>query len=122
MTPMGKNFKTSIYITSQSIEAYQRLVRRFGAKAAVSAALIALDKMDPSQQLQYIDIASAEETPAEKPAQQLKEILRKITEKGAASIDEPLKIHISPSDDQAWDELRKIVEAVHGKKKARQSG
>jgi hypothetical protein len=120
--PMSKNFKTSIHITSPAIEAYQRLVRRYGAKMAVSAAIIALDQLEAPKQLRYIDIASSEETVAEKSTNCLKEILHRITEKGVASIEEPLKIYISPSDEQAWDDLRKVVEAVRGKKAKRRVG
>lgn len=98
------------------------MIRRYGAKLAVSAAIMALEKLEPAQQLKYIDMASAEEPVPEKSARPLREILRRITEKGVGSIEEPIKIFISPSDEQAWDDLRRVVEAVRGKKKARRSG
>jgi hypothetical protein len=119
---MSKKFKTSIYITDSAIEAYQRLVRRYGAKLAVSAAIIALDRMEGAEQLSYIDGASSDEPVAEKPTQQIKEILHRIAEKGIDSVNEPIKIFISPSDAQAWDDLRKVVEAVRGKKAKRAVG
>ncbi len=119
---MSKKFKTSIYITGPAIEAYQRLIRRYGAKLAVSAAIIALDQLEATAQLRCIDMASTEESSAEKPTQQLKEILHKIAEKGIDSIEEPIRIFISPSDAQAWDDLRRVVEAVRGKKSKRRVG
>jgi hypothetical protein len=122
ITSMGKNFKTSIYITGPAIEAYQRLIRRYGAKLAVSAAIIALDQLEATEQLRYIDHASTESAISEKPTHQLKEILHKIAERGVESIEEPIKIQISPSDVQAWEELRKVVEAVRGKKAKRHIG
>jgi hypothetical protein len=50
-----------------------------------------------------------------------REVLRRISQKNipASNTNETITIHVNPSDPNSWDELRKVVESVRGKKAKR---
>ncbi|MGD0077052.1 MAG: hypothetical protein ABSB91_00340 [Sedimentisphaerales bacterium] len=121
---MKEKFKTSIHITGPAIEAYQRLIRRYSAKLAVSAAIYAFEKIGADEQLKYIDLVSGEQIPAEASPgsrQQLRNAMIQLKEMVEIERQQPGTIYhvLNPEEQKVLDDFRKIMTLKEPQKQKR---
>ena len=115
---MKEKFKTSIHITGPAIEAYQRLIRRYSAKLAVSAALYAFEKINAEDQLRFIDHVSGQQITSLDPRQRLKDTIAQIKEMTEIEQQQPGTIYrvLDKEEQKVLDEFRKLVGSGEKKK------
>jgi len=113
---MKGKFKTSIHITGPAIEPYHRLIRRYSAKLAVSAAIYAFEKISADNQLKYIDLVSGEQSPQQNttdPRQRLRDTFTQIKEIIDIEHQQPGTVYrvLDIDERKVLDDFRKLMQA-----------